>query len=398
MSMKTIDELAVGGQRVLVRLDLNVPLDGGRVADDGRIRASLPTLTALADRGAKLVVCAHLGRPSGKPDPAYSLAPVAERLGELLGTPVQFAADTVGLAAREAVARLGAGGIVLLENLRFNEGETSKDDAKRIQFAAQLAQLADLYVDDAFGAVHRRHASVYDVALLLPHAAGYLVQAEVAALSRLTATVRRPYVVVLGGAKVDDKISAIGGLLGLADRILIGGAMAFPFLAARGYQTGISLLNPAHVAVAATYLAEAERVGVDIVLPSDVVVAAEKNADTWHEVVEASAIPSNLMALDIGPRTTGIFAGEIGLASTAFWNGPMGVFELAPFAKGTLAVAHALTSGMTFSVVGGGDTGAAIHELGVAETDFGFVSTGGGASLEFVEGKAMPGLDVLQHR
>jgi phosphoglycerate kinase len=396
MSMRTIDELAVGGQRVLVRLDLNVPLDGGRVADDARIRASLPTLTALAGRGAKLVACAHLGRPGGKPEPAYSLAPVAARLSELLGTPVGFVPDTVGPSAQEAVASLTPGGIVVLENLRFNPGETSKDDVKRGLFAAELAQLADLYVDDAFGAVHRKHASVYDVALRLPHAAGYLIQAEVAALSRLTATIRRPYVVVLGGAKIDDKIGVIGGLLHLADRILIGGAMAFPFLAARGYQTGTSLLNPAHVEIAAGYLAEAERVGVDIVLPSDLVVAAEKNADAMHGVVEASAIPPDLMALDIGPYTAGIFAGEIGLASTAFWNGPMGVFELAPFVKGTLAVAHALSSGTAFSVVGGGDTGAALHELGIPDSDFGFVSTGGGASLEFVEGKPLPGLDVLQ--
>jgi phosphoglycerate kinase len=394
--MKTIDGLAVNGQRVLVRLDLNVPLNGGKVADDGRIRASLPTLTALAERGAKLVVCAHLGRPGGKPDPVYSLAPVAVRLSELLGTAVEFAADTVGPGAKEAVAKLAPGGIVLLENLRFNEGETSKDDLLRGLFAAQLAQLADLYVDDAFGAVHRKHASVYDVALQLPHAAGYLIQAEVAALSRLTSTIRRPYVVVLGGAKTGDKIGAIGGLLNLTDRILIGGAMAFPFLAARGYQTGTSLLDPAHVAIAAGYLAEAQRVGVDIVLPSDLVVAAGKNADAKHEVVEASAIPPDQMALDIGPCTAGIFASEIGLASTAFWNGPMGVFELAPFAKGTLAVAHALSGGTTFSVVGGGDTSAALHTLGIPETGFGFVSTGGGASLEFVEGKALPGLDVLQ--
>jgi len=393
--MKTIDDLAVAGQRVLVRLDLNVPLNAGQVADDARIRASLPTLTALAARGAKLVVCAHLGRPGGKPDHAFSLAPVADRLGELLGAPVCFAADTVGPQAKDAVARLAPGGVVLLENLRFNAGETSKDDIQRGQFAARLAGLADLYVDDAFGAVHRKHASVYDIALLLPHAAGYLIQAEVAALRRLTATVRRPYVVVLGGAKIDDKIGAIGGLLNLADRILIGGAMAFPFLAASGYKTGTSLLHPEHVEVAAGYLAEAERVGVDIVLPRDLVVAPGRNADARHEVVDVSAIPPDQMGLDIGPRTAGAFADAIGAARTAFWNGPMGVFELAPFAKGTLVVAHALTGGGAFAVVGGGDTGAALHELGIAESEFGFVSTGGGASLEFVEGKALPGLDVL---
>jgi phosphoglycerate kinase len=394
--MKTIDDLAVTGQRVLVRLDLNGPVEGGRVIDDSRIRASLPTLTALLSRGAKVIVCAHLARPGGKPDPRYSLAPVAVRLGRLLGTEVVCAADTVGPSARAEIARLRPGGIVMLENLRFNEGEASEDDVRRGQFADELAGLADMYVGDGFGVVHRKHASVYDIALRLPHAAGYLIQAEVAALSRLTGPIRRPYVVVLGGAKVADKIGAIGGLLNLADRIVIGGAMAFPFLAAQGHQTGTSLLFPADIAVARDYLDEAVRVGVDIVLPSDLIVATERSADARHEVADAAAIPPNQMALDIGPYTVGTFAGVICAAKTVFWNGPMGVFELAPYAKGTLAVAHALTGSAAFTVVGGGDTAAAVHELGIAETGFGFVSTGGGASLEFVEGKALPGLDVLQ--
>jgi len=394
--MKTIDDLAVTGQRVLVRLDLNVPVCNGRVVDDSRIRASLPTLTALISRGAKVIVCAHLGRPGGSPDPRYSLAPVAVRLGGLLGIHVVCAADSVGPSATEEVARLRPGGIVMLENLRFNEGETSKDDVRRGQFADELARLADVYIDDGFGTVHRRHASVYDIALRLPHAAGYLVYAEVAALSRLTGTIRRPYVVVLGGAKVEDKIGAIGGLLNLADRIVIGGAMAFPFLAAQGHQTGTSLLYPADVAVARDYLDEAVRVGVDIVLPSDLIVATERGADARHQVADAAAIPPNQMALDIGPYTVSTFAEVIGAAKTAFWNGPMGVFELAPYAKGTLAVAHALTGSSAFTVVGGGDTAAAVHELGIAAAGFGFVSTGGGASLEFVEGKALPGLDALE--
>ena len=387
--MKTIDDLAVAGQRVLVRADLNVPLDDGRIADDGRIRASLPTLTALTGRGARVIVCAHLGRPGGKPDPRYSLAPVAARLGELLGEPVELAADAT--AARATVAALRPGGLVMLENLRFSAAETSQDDMRRGLFADQLAELADLYIGDGFGAMHRRHASVYDVALRLPHAAGYLVQAEVAALRRLTADIRRPYVVVLGGAKVTDKFDTIGSMITTADRILVGGAMAFPFLAARGYKTGTSRLEASQVDVAAGYLAAPGQ----IELPSDVIVAAEIAADTPHHVVTADAIPAGQMGLDIGPESAATFAAAIREAGTVFWNGPMGVFELAPYADGTRAVARAMTDGDAFTLIGGGDTGAALRALGFAEDAFGYISTGGGASLEFIQGKTLPGLAVL---
>jgi len=390
--MKTIDDFAVAGLRVLVRADLNVPLDGGRIADDGRIRASLPTLTALRTRGAKVIVCAHLGRPGGKPDPRYSLAPVAARLGELLGDRVELAADVP--AARAAVAALPPGGLVMLENLRFNAAETSKDDLQRGLFADQLASLADLYVADGFGAVHRKHASVYDVALRLPHAAGYLVQAEVAALSRLTTDIQRPYVVVLGGAKVADKFDAIGSLIAAADRILIGGAMAFPFLAARGGKEGTSLLEVSQIDAAGGYLDRAAPGQIE--LPSDVIAVAQPVADTPHQVVPADAIPADQMGLDIGPESAARFAASITEARTVFWNGPMGMFELAPYAGGTRVIAQAITGSDAFTVVGGGDTGAAIRALGFAEDAFGYVSTGGGASLEFIQGKALPGLAVLE--
>ncbi len=390
--IKTIDDLEVDGLRVLVRPDLNVPLDGGRVADDGRIRASLPTLTALTTRGARVIVCAHLGRPGGKPDPAYSLAPVAARLGELLGQPVELAADTTGPAARAAVAALRPGGVVMLENLRFNAAETSKDDTQRGWFADQLAGLADVYVSDGFGAVHRKHASVYDVALRLPHAAGYLVKAEVDALSRLTADIRRPYVVVLGGAKVADKFDAFGSLIAVADRILVGGAMAFPFLVAQGDKVGTSLLEASQVDAAADCLSRAAPGQIE--LPCDVIVAA--GPDAPGEVVAADAIPADQMALDIGPQTAARFAAALGEARTVFWNGPMGMFEREPYAPGTRAVARAMTGGEAFTVAGGGDTGAAIRALGFAEDAFGYVSTGGGASLEFIRGKILPGLAALE--
>jgi phosphoglycerate kinase len=390
--MKTIDDLTVDGLRVLLRADLNVPLDGGRVTDDGRIRASLPTLTALTTRGARVIVCAHLGRPGGKPDPAYSLAPVAARLGELLGQPVELAADTTGPAARAAVAALRPGGVVMLENLRFNAAETSKDDVQRGLFADQLAGLADRYVSDGFGALHRKHASVYDVALRLPHAAGYLVRAEVDALGRLTANIRRPYVVALGGAKVADKFDAFGSLITAADRILVGGAMAFPFLVARGDKVGTSLLEASQVAAAADLLERAAPGQIE--LPSDVVVTAEPGGP--GAVVPADAIPSDQMALDIGPQTAMRFAAALFPAQTVFWNGPMGMFEREPYAGGTVAVAQALTDGEAFTVVGGGDTGAAIRALGFAEDAFGYVSTGGGASLEFIRGETLPGLAVLE--
>jgi phosphoglycerate kinase len=389
--MKTIDDLTVDDLRVLLRADLNVPLDGGRVTDDGRIRASLPTLTALTTRGARVIVCAHLGRPGGKPDPAYSLAPVAARLGELLGQPVDLAADTTGPAARAAVAALRPGRVVMLENLRFNAAETSKDDVQRGLFADQLAGLADRYVSDGFGVLHRKHASVYDVALRLPHAAGYLVRAEVDALGRLTANIRRPYVVALGGAKVADKFDAFGSLITAADRILIGGAMAFPFLVARGDKVGTSLLETSQVAAAADLLKRAAPGQIE--LPSDVVVTAEPGGP--GAVVPADAIPSDQMALDIGPQTAMRFAAALFPAQTVFWNGPMGMFEREPYAGGTLAVAQALIDGEAFTVVGGGDTGAAIRALGFAGDAFGYVSTGGGASLEFIRGETLPGLAAL---
>jgi phosphoglycerate kinase len=394
--MKTIDDLDVAGKRVLVRADLNVPLDDGRVADDGRIRASLPTLTALTSRGARVIVCAHLGRPKGKPDPRYSLAPVAARLGELLGRPVKLATDTVGPSAHAAVAALRPGGLVMLENLRFNEGETSSADMDRGFFADRLAELADEYVSDGFGAMHRKHASVYDVALRLPSAAGYLVQAEVAALHRLTGEVRRPYVVVLGGAKVADKFGAFVSLITTADQILVGGTMAFPFLAAKGYKVGTSKLEADQVDIAAGDLEQAARAGTEIVLPSDVIVAAEPALDSPHKVVAADAIPADQAALDIGPESAALFAAAIRSAGTVFWNGPMGVFELSPFAGGTTTVAQALTDSDAFTVVGGGDTGAAIRELGFSDAMFGYVSTGGGASLEFIQGKTLPGLAALE--
>jgi phosphoglycerate kinase len=393
--MKTIDDFAVAGQRVLVRDDLNVPLGGGYVADDGRIRAALPTLTALKDRGAQVIVCAHLGRPAGQPDPKYSLAPVAACLGELLGRPVKLATDVTGPSAQAAAASLRPGGVVMLENLRFDARETSKDDTQRGLFADELAALADLYVSDGFGVVHRKQASVYDIARRLPHAAGYLVRAEVAALRRLTADIRRPYVVVLGGAKVEDKFGAIGDLISVADQILIGGAMAFPFLAAEGYKVGTSLLAAGQVDRARAYLDLAARADATIVLPSDVVVAAEPAADAPHEVTAADAIPADQMGLDIGPEAARLFTRSIYGARTVFWNGPMGVFELAPYAHGTRAIASALTGSGAFTVVGGGDTGAALRTLGFPDSAFGYVSTGGGASLEFIQGKTLPGLAVL---
>jgi phosphoglycerate kinase len=392
--MKSLDDLAVEGQRVLVRADLNVPLNGGRVADDGRIRASLPTLTALTNRGARVIVCAHLGRPGGRPDLRYSLAPVAARLGELLGQEVNFPADIVGPPAHAAIATLRPGGLVMLENLRFNEAETSKDDMERGNFADRLAAVADLYVADGFGAMHRKHASVYDVPLRMCSAAGYLVQAEVAALRRLTADIRRPYLVVLGGAKVADKFGAFGSLLATADQILVGGAMAFPFLAAQGHKTGASLLEASQVDAAARYLAQAAPGQIE--LPSDLVVATRIAADMRHHVVAADAIPADQMGLDIGPETAARFAASLETARTVFWNGPMGVFELTPYAAGTRIVARAVTEGDAFTVVGGGDTGAAIRALGFAESAFGHVSTGGGASLEFIQGKTLPGLAALE--
>ncbi|MEU6772907.1 phosphoglycerate kinase [Streptomyces sp. NPDC046759] len=402
--MKTIDELladGVSGKRVFVRADLNVPLADGTITDDGRIRAVLPTVKALADAGAKVVVASHLGRPKGAPDPAFSLAPAASRLGELLGTAVAFATDTVGRSAQDTVTGLVDGHVAVLENLRFNPGETSKDDAERGAFADQLAALADVYVGDGFGAVHRKHASVYDLAKKLPHYAGYLIATEVGVLKKLTEDVKRPYVVALGGAKVSDKLAVIDQLLAKADRLLIGGGMAYTFLKAKGYEVGISLLQEDQVPVVTEYMQRAEKQGVELLLPVDVVVSRtfpdlKTKAPTEHTVVDADKIPADQEGLDIGPKTRELYASKLADADTVFWNGPMGVFEHPDYAEGTKAVAQALVDSNGFTVVGGGDSAAAVRTLGFDENAFGHISTGGGASLEYLEGKTLPGLAALE--
>jgi phosphoglycerate kinase len=392
----SLDDLlgeGVAGRRVFVRADLNVPTEDGSITDDGRIRAVLPTITALRDAGARVVVASHLGRPEGAPDPRYSLRPVADRLGELLGSPVAFATDTVGAQAQQAVSGLADGAVSLLENLRFNPGETSKDDAERGEFAAALAAFGDAYVDDAFGAVHRKHASVYDLARLLPHYAGGLVLTEVQVLQRLTQDPDRPYVVVLGGSKVSDKLGVIDALLPKVDRMLVGGGMCFTFLAAQGHGVGDSLLEADQVDTCKRLLAAA---GDKLVLPTDIVVADAFSADANTQVVAADAIPDGGKGLDIGPASVFRFAAELGGAGTVFWNGPMGVFELAPFAEGTRGVAQAVADCDGLTVVGGGDSAAAVRTLGLDESAFTHISTGGGASLEYLEGKTLPGLAALE--
>ncbi|GAA2646396.1 phosphoglycerate kinase [Paractinoplanes durhamensis] len=397
--MKTLDDLlgeGVSGRRVLVRADLNVPFDKanpGVISDDGRARAVLPTLVALRDAGARVIVMSHLGRPKGAPDPKYTLAPVATRLGELLGSPVAFASDTVGEDAAAKVAALSDGDVLLLENLRFNAGETSKDDADRAAFAAQLASYADFYVDDAFGAVHRKHASVYDVPAVLPHYAGGLVLKEVEVLRRVSESPEQPYVVVLGGSKVSDKLAVIKALLPKVDKLLVGGGMCFTFLKAQGHEVGKSLLEAEMIDTCSALLAEADG---RIVLPVDVVAASEFSADAAHDVVDIADIPADRLGLDIGPKSVALFAEAIASAKTVFWNGPMGVFELAPFAAGTRGVAEAITKIDGFSVVGGGDSAAAVRTLGIDESAFGHISTGGGASLEYLEGKKLPGVEALE--
>ena len=401
-AMTGLDQLleeGVAGKRVLVRSDLNVPLDGPVITDDGRIRASVPTIRRLADAGARVVVTAHLGRPKGAPEERYSLAPVAARLGELLGADVAFARDTVGESAHETVAQLEDGQVALLENVRFNAGETSKDDGERAAFARQLADLADAFVSDGFGVVHRKQASVYDVAQVLPSAMGTLVSTEIDVLRRLTEEPQRPYVVVLGGSKVSDKLGVIDNLLGKADKLLIGGGMVFTFLKAQGHEVGKSLLEEDQLETCRTYLARAEELGVQILLPGDIVVDTEFPAgDRTPEprVVPASEIPADCLGLDIGPAAGADFAAALSDARTVFWNGPMGVFEVPQFADGTRAVADALTRTDGLSVVGGGDSAAAVRTLGFDEAAFGHISTGGGASLEYLEGKALPGIDVLE--
>ncbi|GAB2792210.1 phosphoglycerate kinase [Streptomyces daliensis] len=399
--MKTIDDLQVEGKRVFVRADLNVPLDGGTITDDGRIRAAVPTIRKLAERGARVVVASHLGRPKGAPDPQFSLAPVGRRLGELLGKEVAFAADTVGDSAKATVGAMADGGVTLLENLRFNAGETSKDDAERGAFADELASLADLYVGDGFGAVHRKHASVYDLPARLPHAAGGLIATEVGVLKKLTEDVKRPYAVVLGGAKVSDKLGVIDHLLEKADRILIGGGMAYTFLKAKGYEVGTSLLQEDQVPAVQGYLKRAEERGVEFVLPVDVLAAAEfpdlkTKAPANPTTAAADEIPADLQGLDIGPETRKLYAAKLADAATVFWNGPMGVFEHPDYAEGTKAVAQALLDSPAFTVVGGGDSAAAVRLLGFDENAFGHISTGGGASLEYLEGKTIPGLAALE--
>jgi phosphoglycerate kinase len=402
--MKTAHDLILSGglrgKRVLVRSDLNVPLDAeGTITDDGRVRASVPTIRALTEAGARVVVCAHLGRPKGVPEAKYSLAPVARRLQELLGTPVAFATDTVGESARSTVAGLADGQVALLENLRFNAGETSKDDVVRGGFADELATLADVFVSDGFGVVHRKQASVYDVAQRMPHAVGGLVQTEVEVLKRLTESVERPYAVLLGGAKVSDKLGVIANLLKTADRLLIGGGMVFTFLAAQGHEVGKSLLEADQIDVVKGYLAQAQELGVEIILPTDIVAATAFSADAEHSVVDANRIPADRIGLDIGPEAAKAFAAKLADARTVFWNGPMGAFEMAPYAAGTKVVAQALveaTSKGALTVIGGGDSAAAVRQLGFKDSQFGHISTGGGASLEYLEGKALPGLTVLE--
>src|SRR6187431_2938133 len=384
------------GKRVLVRSDLNVPLDGTTITDDGRIRASVPTISGLAEAGARVVVVAHLGRPKGAPEERYSLRPVAARLGELLERPVAFASDTVGASAQTTVADLEDGEVALLENVRFNPGETSKDEAERGAFADQLAGLADAFVSDGFGVVHRKQASVYDVAQLLPAAAGLLVQKEVESLRKAVTDPDRPYVVVLGGSKVSDKLGVIANLLTKADRLLIGGGMVFTFLAAKGYGVGKSLLEEDQIETVKGYLATAEETGVEIVLPTDIIAASAFAADADAAVVGADAIPDDRLGLDIGPDSAALFASKIADAKTIVWNGPMGVFEFPAFAAGTKAVAQAMIDSDGFSVVGGGDSAAAVRLLGFDEAAFGHISTGGGASLELLEGKVLPGLEVLE--
>jgi phosphoglycerate kinase len=400
--VKTLSDLlaeGVAGRRVLVRADLNVPLDGDRITDDGRVRASVPTIKALADAGARVVVTAHLGRPKGEPDPKFTLAPVAARLGELLGTDVPLADDVVGESARSVVGALTDGGVALLENIRFDPRETSKDDAEREALAAELAALVNpngAFVSDGFGVVHRKQASVYDVAKVLPHYAGNLVMAELKVLRKLTDEVERPYVVVLGGAKVSDKLGVIANLLTKVDRLLIGGGMAYTFLKAQGHEVGKSLLQADQLDQVRGFLEEAEKRGVELMLPVDVLAATDFAPDADYEVVDATAIPADRQGLDIGPKTREIFAGKLSDAATVFWNGPMGVFEFEAFAGGTRAVAEALVASDAFTVVGGGDSAAAVRALGLPEDGFSHISTGGGASLEFLEGKELPGVSVLE--
>ena len=389
MNIKTLDSIDVRGKRVLLRCDLNVPLKDGVITDDGRIKASLPTIKYLLTQGASVVITAHLGRPKGERKPELSLAPVAKRLSDLLGESVVFSNEIMG-------AKLSNYGITLLENIRYEAAETSKDEAERAVLAKELASYADIFVSDGFGAVHRKHASVFDVAKLLPHAAGYLVSAEVEVLKKLTQTPERPYGVALGGSKVSDKIGVISNLLDKVDTLAIGGGMLFTFLAAKGFEIGKSLVETDLIPTVVELMERAEKLGINLLLPTDIVVASEFNIDAEPTIVSADAIPADQMGLDIGPESAKAFAEAISECKTVFWNGPMGVFEFPNFANGTKVLAQALTGISGISVVGGGDSAAAVRKLGFADSDFGYISTGGGASLEYLEGKELPGLIVLQ--
>jgi 3-phosphoglycerate kinase len=402
--MRSIDDIDVAGRRVLLRSDLNVPLDlkgSGEITDDGRIRASLPVIRKLSDRGARVVVIAHLGRPKGadfaeRAAGGPSLHVVGVRLAELLGRQVAFASDLVGPSAAATVGALVDGGVALLENVRFEPAETSKDDSERARLAARLAELGDVYVGDGFGVVHRKQASVYDLPALLPHAAGDLVLAEMAVLKRLTENPARPYAVILGGSKPSDKLGVIGNLLGVADRLLIGGGMGYTFLAALGYEVGNSLLEADQIDSVKRVLADARRRGVEIVLPTDIVAATHFAPDADAVVVPADAIPADREGVDIGPDTRALFAAKLIDARTVFWNGPLGVFEFPAFAAGTRAVAEELAKVDGLTVIGGGDSAAAVRSFGLPDSAFGHISTGGGASLEYLEGKTLPGLTALE--
>ena len=394
--MPDLSTIDVAGKRVFLRCDLNVPLKEGVIKDDGRIKASLPTIQLLLEKGASLVIAAHLGRPKGEANPELSLAPVAKRLAELLGREVKFVGEVTGAAVTTAAESLKAGEILLLENIRFSAAETSKEESERAAFAGELSQLADIYVGDGFGAVHRKHASVFDLPKLLPHAAGTLVAAEVQVLKKLTQNPERPYGVVLGGAKVSDKLGVIENLLGKVDVLAIGGGMVFTFLKAQGKEIGTSLVEVEMLDVVKGLIATAEKNGVKLVLPTDIVVAPAFAQDATPTLVSADAIPADQMGLDIGPVSAQAFADEIVKCKTVFWNGPMGVFEFPNFAAGTKVVAQALTQVSGISVVGGGDSAAAVRALGFADSQFGYISTGGGASLEYLEGKELPGLKALE--
>ena len=399
--LRTLDHAGdLRSKRVILRCDLNVPLSDGVIQDDGRIRASVPTIKRLVEAGARVIVCSHLGRPDGEPNPKYSLAPVAERLEQLLGQPVVFANDTIGVQATAAVKMLEDGGVALIENLRFNAAETSKDASDRSEFAQGLAELGEVLVSDGFGVVHRKQASVFELAELVPSFAGDLIASELGVLERLTTNPARPYTVVLGGSKVSDKLGVIENLLPKVNRLVIGGGMVFTILKAKGYAVGKSLLEIDQVETVANFLNQAEQLGVEVVLPTDIVIASGFSKDAEYRVVPVSEIESSdlgaeVMGLDIGPDSAAAFASAVSESKTVFWNGPMGVFEFPNFANGTKVLAQALTEVDGLSVVGGGDSASAVRALGFAESAFGHISTGGGASLEYLEGKTLPGLEVL---